>query len=190
MKVPILLYIGSPGPTKEIKLMGPEGKVPPGPTPLPVSPATLHVYLTYHKFVMLLVMQNVCKNLAPALSLHLCKNVGQVQNGRLTPCRYGAWRPSDMYQDPRKIQDPGSGILTDHRSWVGVLIQDPVDSGSCPHRLCGILWILDVVFRKVGSWESQILLRESYLAQVAIRPLNKRFWWTVWIFWASCNVFW
>ena len=41
--------------------------------------------------------------------------------------------PSDMCQDPRKIQDPGPGILTNPRSWVGVFIQDPVDLGSCPH---------------------------------------------------------
>ena len=37
----------------------------------------------------------------------------------------------------KKIQDPGPGILTNPRSWVGVLIQDPVDlvhivfTGSC-----------------------------------------------------------
>ena len=35
---------------------------------------------------------------------------------------------------PRSMEDPGSGILTDHRSWVGVLIQDPVDLGSYPHN--------------------------------------------------------
>ena len=97
-----------------------------------------------------------------------------------------------MCQDPRKIQDPGSGILKYPRSWVGVLIQDPVDPGSCQHSFCRILWILDLVFRKVvaGSWGSQILLREDYsekLAQVAILPLNKRFCWTVQIFGACCN---
>ena len=33
----------------------------------------------------------------------------------------------DAHQTCAKIQDPGSGILTDPRSWVGVLFQDPVD---------------------------------------------------------------
>ena len=68
--------------------------------------------------------------------------------------------PSDMCQDPRKIQDPGSGILTDPRSWVGVLIQDPVDLGSCPHSF--LRDPVDLVFRKIGSWGSQICSEKIY----------------------------
>ena len=53
-----------------------------------------HVGIMYHNFVMFLVMQNLCKICAKTYHLcyvlHLCKNVAQVQNGRLTPCRYGA----------------------------------------------------------------------------------------------------
>ena len=38
-KEPFSLYIGRPGPTQGMKLMGPGGEVPPGPPPPPVSPA-------------------------------------------------------------------------------------------------------------------------------------------------------
>ena len=38
-----------------------------------------------------------------------------------------------MCQDPIKIRDPGSGILTDSGSWVGILSKDSVDPGSCSH---------------------------------------------------------
>ena len=66
----------------------------------------------------------------------------------------------DAHQTCAKIQDPGSGILTDPRSWVGVLIQDPVDRGSCPHSFCGILWILDLVFRKLDPGDPRFAPRE------------------------------
>ena len=70
-----------------------------------------------------------------------------------------------MCQDPLKILDLGSEILTDPGSWVGNLSKDQwilglvhtVFAGSCGYR---------ILVRKIaaGSWRPWILIREKSLA--------------------------
>ena len=77
--------------------------------------------IMYHNYVMFLVMQKLCKICAKTCKVGVLLHVGMGHDAHQTCAK------EDL--DPRKIQDPGRGILTNPRSWVGVLIQDPVDLG-------------------------------------------------------------
>ena len=106
----------------------------------------------------------------------------------------GSWRILDP--GAWRILDPGAWRILDPGAWrildpLLAFVEGSSGSGSFPGTAfagsCGS-WILFRII-SAGSWGSWILLRENSLAQVSLRPLNKRFWWTVWIFGASCDVF-